>query len=116
VNRPGAVALHIDLHEMRAMIKAIQAGRPAMNRIQAFVAGPGYQEIVAQLEREAPRAGLTTEQYAQFVAFGDVLAQAPEADREYVRSLYRRSTPGRTAAAARSAPRPELAAPELAAA
>jgi hypothetical protein len=110
VNLPGAVALHIDLHEMRAMIKAIRAGRPAMNRIQAFVAGPGFEEVVAQLEREAPNAALTTEQFAEFIAIGDVLAQATDADREYVQSLYRRPAHTRTATAARMAPRPELAA------
>jgi hypothetical protein len=93
VNIEGAVALHIDLHEIRAMIHAIQAGQTPANPIQAFVAGPAFPEIVAQLEAEAPPAAMTPEQFEEFFSADDVLAQATPWERTYVESLY--GLPGR---------------------
>jgi hypothetical protein len=107
VNIEGAVALHIDLHEIRATIRAIQAGQTPANPIQAFIAGAAFQEIVAQLEEEVPAAALTTEQFDEFFAPDDVLAAAAPWERMYVESLHRLPSRSRTALGAALAPRPE---------
>jgi N-acyl amino acid synthase FeeM len=110
VNLDGAVALHIDLHEIRALIAAMQAGQVPANSVQAFIAGAAYRETVAQLADEAPAAALTAEQFEEFFGLGDVLAQASAWERAYVESLHARPFPRRRAIAAASAIEQELAA------
>jgi hypothetical protein len=88
VNLEGAVALHIDLHEIRAMIDAVQAGQSPSNPVQAFIAGAAFRKVVAQLEHEVPTAALTADQFAEFFMLDDVLLTASTWERQYVASLH----------------------------
>jgi hypothetical protein len=94
VNLETAVALHIDLHEVRAMIDAVQTGRLPASPVEALIAGTAFEEVVAQLEDEVPVAALTAEQFAEFFIGSDVLASAGPWEREYLTSLH--AVPGRT--------------------
>jgi hypothetical protein len=88
VNTGSAVALHIDLHEVRAMLDAVQAGEIPSSPVEALIAGPALRDVVAQLEQETPTAALTAEQFHEFFVLDDVLATASAREREYVASLH----------------------------
>jgi hypothetical protein len=110
VHLDGAVALHIDLHEIRVLIRSIQAGQTPANPIQAFIAGAAYQEIVAQLERELPAAAMTAERFGDFFSLDEVLADAAPWERLYVESLHGLPAGSGTAPGAPISARSELAA------
>lgn len=105
VNLEGAVALHIDLHEIRAMIDAIQAGQIPSSPVQAFIAGAAFENVVAQLQREVPTAALTADQFAEFFVHDDVLDTATAWEREYLTSLH--GVPSSDAAVAVSIEQPK---------
>jgi hypothetical protein len=89
VHIDGAVMLHLDLNEVRALIRAIHAGEVAPTEVQAFLYGPeAHRTVLAQLRRELPIASLTAEQFARFFRGQDVLTDAPPAQRAYVMSFY----------------------------
>jgi hypothetical protein len=89
----GAVALHLDLHEVRALIRAIQAGQAPASRTQAFLYSPdACQTVLTQLGRELRGPALTADQFEHFFRGDDVLTGAPPAQRAYVEALY--ATPG----------------------
>jgi hypothetical protein len=88
VNAEGMVALHIDLHKIRALFDAIKSGRLPANPVEAFVAGAGFRDAVAQLEEEVPAGALSAEQFVEFFLLGDVLTKASTWERLYLASLH----------------------------
>jgi len=88
----GAVAMHLDLHEVRALIRAIAGGQSPANRTQAFLYGAdACRPVLAQLDREVRGATLTAEQFDHFFRGHDVLTAASPAERAYVEALYAKS-------------------------
>jgi hypothetical protein len=82
VHLPGAVALHLDLGVVRALISAIHAGDTQASEVQMFLYGPeAHRAVVAQLHREVPGAAMTPQQFARFFQGQDVLTEASPARR-----------------------------------
>jgi hypothetical protein len=83
------VALRLDLHQIRALIAAFDAGESPESPVEAFLCNPTAREAVrAQLERELPAATMTARQFAHFFLGHDVLREASMRDRAYVEGLY----------------------------
>src|SRR5262245_46430519 len=89
VHIDGAVALHLDLDEVRALIRAMHTGQTPASDIQTFLYGrEAYRAVLAQLHREVPASALTAQQFVHFFRDQDVLADASPSHRAYVTSLY----------------------------
>ncbi|HXJ83088.1 MAG TPA: hypothetical protein VMS64_30935 [Candidatus Methylomirabilis sp.] len=85
----GAVAMHLDLHEVRALIRAIEAGQAPATRNQAFLYGPDARRpVLAQLGRELRGSALTADQFDHFFRGHDVLTGASPVERAYVEALH----------------------------
>src|SRR5262245_14475942 len=89
VHIDGAVALHLDLEEVRVLIRAIHTGQTLASPIQTFLYGPeAHRAVLAQLRREVPASALTAQQFVHFFRGQDVLADASPSHRAYVTALY----------------------------
>ncbi|MGH7388002.1 MAG: N-acyl amino acid synthase FeeM domain-containing protein [Candidatus Rokuibacteriota bacterium] len=89
VRLEAAVALHLDLHEVRALIRAIHAGRILASPVQGFLYGSeAHGAVMAQLHREVPASALTAADFAHFFQGQDVLTEASPAQRAYVGSFH----------------------------
>jgi N-acyl amino acid synthase FeeM len=85
----GAVAMHLDLHEVRALIRAIEAGQAPATRNQAFLYGPDARRpVLAQLGCELRGSALTADQFDHFFRGHDVLTGASPVERAYVEALH----------------------------
>jgi hypothetical protein len=89
VHIEGAVALRLDLDQIRALIASCDAGEAPDSAVEAFLCRPGAREaVLAQLKQELPAATMTAGQFTHFFEGQDVLADATPRDRAYVEALY----------------------------
>jgi N-acyl amino acid synthase FeeM len=89
VHIEGAVALRVDLHEIRALIAAFDAGTPPDSATAAFLCSVATREaLLTQLRREVPASTMTADRFAYFFAGQEVLSEASAKDRAYVEGLY----------------------------
>jgi hypothetical protein len=86
VNGAPAVALRLDLRPVRALIEAVQAGRPRAPLYDFFFGRPHFNLIVRRLRRELPRSVMTPAQVAHFFGDGVALTDATPAQRAMVRA------------------------------
>jgi hypothetical protein len=85
-----AVAMRLDLHQVRDIIGELRAGGSRDHEVRSFLYDPDVLPgIAARLERDGPRSALTPEQFAHFFNGSGAMRTATREERLFIESLHR---------------------------